>query len=40
MGFTKFFIKSNFICRGDVRTYHDLLMEDAEFLNTVHSENI
>jgi len=26
IGFTKFFIEHNFICRGDIRTYHDLLM--------------
>jgi len=38
-GFTKFFIEPNFICRGDIRTYHDMLMEDAELLNTVHSKN-
>jgi len=25
-----FVIKPNFIHRGDIRTYHDLLMEDAE----------
>ena len=25
IGFTKFFIEHNFICRGDIRTYHDLL---------------
>ena len=30
IGFTKFFIKPNFICRGDIQTYHDLLMEYAE----------
>jgi len=40
IGFTKFFIKPDFICRGDIRTYNDLLMLDAEFLNTVHSSNI
>jgi len=30
IGFTKFFIKSNFICRGNIRTYCDLLVEYAE----------
>jgi len=40
IGFTKFFTKPNFIHRGDIRAYHDLLMEDAELLNTVHFRNI
>jgi len=40
IAFTEFFIKPNFIYRGDIRTYHDLLMKDAELLNTVHSNNI
>jgi len=40
IGFTKFFIKPNFICRGDIRTYHDLLVEYIELMNTVHSSNI
>jgi len=30
IGFTKFFVKPIFICRGDTRTYHDLLVEYAE----------
>jgi len=40
IGFTKFFIKPNFICRGGIRTYQDLLMEDAELLDTVHFRNV
>jgi len=39
IGFTKFFIKHNFVCRGYIKTCHDLLMENAELLNTVHSKN-
>jgi len=38
-GFTKFFIKPNFICRGSIRTY-DLLVEYTELLNTVLFINI
>jgi len=38
--FNKIFIKPYFICRGDIRTYHDLPVEYAEILNTVHSRNI
>jgi len=39
-GFTKFFIKLNFICRFDIRTYHGLLVEYIELLNTAHFRNI
>ena len=40
IAFTKVFINPHFIRRGDIRTYHDLLVEDAELLDTVHSRNI
>jgi len=30
IGFIKFFIKPNFIHRSDIRTYHNMPMEDAE----------